>query len=101
MSYEAIDTVLNDWSARHELELYTRYQDSEVRTVFLQGTGRERGQVWIDPPGVDGRVVVHAAVYRKRGRDNEKTELPATAGDLASVLESAYTIVVSWLGGVS
>ena len=99
MSYETIDTILKEWAARHGLQLYTRYQDTDVRTVFLEGTGRERGQVWVDPPGADGRIAVHAAVYRKRGRDNEKAELSAIVNDLESVLETAYAKVVAWLAG--
>jgi hypothetical protein len=99
MSYKTIDEVLRNWAARHALQLYTRYQESDVRTVFLEGLGRERGQIWIDPPGMGGRVDVHAAVYRERGRENEKAELLASMADLESVLEQAYSMVVVWLKG--
>ena len=97
MSYETIDNVIYAWSARHGVQLSTTYQDSEVRTVSFAGKGRERGQIWIDPPSNAGDIVVHVAVYCKRGKDNMVTELLATRSDLDSVLEYAYALVADWL----
>lgn len=97
MTYELIDQKLSDWAGRHGLQLCTQFQDTEVRTVFLQGRGTERGQIWIDPPTSDGRTTVHIAVYRKRHKDNEKMDMPADGKDLDDILEGAYVRVAGWL----
>ena len=97
MSYATIDNVIQEWAAKHGFQLNTRYQDTDVRTVFMPGSGRERGQIWVDPPSNDGKTVVHAAVYRKRGKDNRTTEIPASTSELGAALEQAYALVSGWL----
>ena len=97
MSYTTIDNIIYVWASNHGLQLNTRYQDTEVRTAFLSGSGRERGQIWVDPPSPEGEVVVHAAVYRKRGKDNQTAEIPVNASELGAALERAYALVADWL----
>jgi len=97
MTYELIDQKLSDWASRHGLQLCSQYQDTEVRTVFLQGRGTERGQIWIDPPAPDGTTTIHVAVYRKRHRDNVKMDMPTDGKDLDATLEGAYVQATGWL----
>ncbi|HOI54378.1 MAG TPA: hypothetical protein PLP01_03945 [Phycisphaerae bacterium] len=98
MSYEPMDSLLQEWAMKHGLAMKTLYHDTDVRTVLLQGPQGERGQIWVDAPTGDGSVVVHAAVYRKRGRDNRTEEMQTDLFGLGSVLEQAYALVVDWLG---
>lgn len=98
MSYATIDNIVHDWASKHGLQVNTQYQDTDVRTVFLPGRGRDRGQIWIDPPSPEGEVLVHAAVYRRRGKDNQTTEIPVSTGELGVALERAYALVAGWLG---
>jgi len=97
MNYETIDPILSNWAARHALQLHTRYHETEVRTVFFEGTNSERAQIWIDPPHPGGKITVHAAVYRRRGRDNQSIELSADLSNLAIVLDEAFDTVSGWL----
>ena len=97
MTYESVDPVFREWAKRHDLEVFTHYHETEVRTVFVQGADSERGQIWMDPPAPDGAVAIHAAVYRKRGRDNQKTDLLAEPDRLEAVLDEAYARIVDWL----
>jgi hypothetical protein len=97
MTYATIDSIIDGWTTRHGLELFTSYHDTEVRTVFLEGSEEERSQIWIDAPDSGQDITVHVAVYRKRGRDNQKTELSATPETLDSVLDQAYDTATDWL----
>lgn len=97
MKYESVDPVFGEWAKRHGLEVFTRYHETDVRTVFMQGANSERGQIWIDPPASDGAVAVHVAVYRNRGRDNQKSDLLAERDSLDAVLDEAYALIAGWL----
>jgi len=100
MGFDAIDPILAAWTARRGLQLFTRFHDSEVRTVFLKGAGGERGQVWIDTPKANGDVIVRAAVYRKRWKDKQQIELSTDIKGLEVALERTYDIVTRWIKAV-
>ena len=97
MTYENIDPVLRHWAERHQLQLFTSYQDSDVRTVFVHGADNQRGQIWVDPPSRDGAIVIHAAVYRRAERSNQHSVASAERENLESLLEDAYAKVLDWL----
>jgi hypothetical protein len=73
MSYASLDTVLSDWAERRSLPLLTRYKDEEVRAFEVVGKVSSRQfQLWIDPPDVLGKTIVHAW-DRKRWRVDYET----------------------------
>jgi len=99
--YEVIDSVFRAWANRRNLQVFTRYQDSDVRTVFLHGADAQRGQIWVDPPSKSGMVAIHFAVYRRRGQDNQTSVANAEPERLEEMLEEAYGTVVEWLNEAS
>lgn len=101
VSYEAIDSVFRAWAKRNALQVFTHYQDTDVRTVFLHGADSQRGQIWVDPPSQDGTAAIHIAVYRRRGRDNQTSVATADLETLDAMLDEAYATVVKWLSDAS
>lgn len=94
MSYQAIDGLIEQWAAQHDLQVATKYQDAEVRSVDIVGNdGRSKCQIWIDEPDEQGRVDVNVWNYR-----NRRTRYRAEGDELSRVLEQAYLQAMEWLG---
>ena len=92
MSYQQIDPVIWDWVDKHNLSVYTSYQDYEVRSVDVVDQQGQKYQIWIDPPDQFGNVAVHAWDYKKRRKD-----YIVSINELRSCLEEAYNIVLHWI----
>jgi hypothetical protein len=90
MSYTLIDPIITAWTKRHGLVLFTRYQDSDVRSVDVVGINGHRFQIWIERP-TEKLVSVHAWDYKQR-RQDWKIEIEK----LNTSLEEAIQIVKSW-----
>jgi hypothetical protein len=92
MSYQNIDTIIQDWADKYKLSVYTSYQDYEVRSVDIVDEKGRKYQIWVDPPDHDGNVEVHAWDYRKRRRNYTTSEK-----DLGICLDEAYNTVLVWI----
>jgi hypothetical protein len=97
MSYEKIDPILNAWAARHGLQVYSTYKETEVRSVRLYGHEPEYVGIAVDPPRPESPIVVRVGLSRRRWRENRCVELNATVGSLDTVLEEAYALATNWL----
>jgi len=91
MSYAAIDEVLSQWAASHELHLATTYRDVEVRSIEIVDDGGGRFQLWVDPPAVNGLIGVHVWDYRK-----QRAKYEARLVDLPSCLDEALRTISLW-----
>jgi len=91
MSYTTIDPVISAWAARHNLTVYTQYQDAEVRSVDVISSKGRKYQIWIDPPK-GTTVSVHAWDYKRQRRDWNRS-----SDQLAQTLEEAIQTVKSWM----
>jgi hypothetical protein len=91
MSYAAIDSIIQTWAQRHSLSLFTKYKDSEVRSVDIVGKGDQKFQIWVDCPKGD-RVSVHVWDYKKRRRDWD-----VSITELDNILEETITAVRLWM----
>jgi len=92
MSYDQIDETINAWAGEHKLNVFTHYQDYDVRSTDVVDKLGNKYQIWIDEPKSDGSVEVHAWDYKKKREDFMTTTL-----DLMSALEAAYLQVSSWI----
>ena len=92
MSYNLIDDDINAWAGEHDLNIFTRYQDYDVRSTDIVDKLGHKYQIWIDEPETDGSVKVHAWDYKKRRKDFMTTTL-----NLISALEAAYAQVFYWI----
>jgi hypothetical protein len=90
MSYSSVDPIIVSWATKHQLFVYSRYQDLEVRSVDVVDLTGHKFQIWIDPP--KGKSVsVHAWDYKKRRKDwNVEVE------NLNQCLNEALYLVKSW-----
>jgi hypothetical protein len=59
MTYSTIDPIISSWAKRRSLHVYTRYEDSEVRSMDIVSQDGQRFQLWIDPP-FGGAIDIHA-----------------------------------------
>ena len=92
MSYDKIDKTINVWASQRKLNIFTLYQDYDVRSTEVVDELGNKYQIWIDEPNSDGSVEVHAWDYKKRRKD-----FITTALDLMSALEAAHQQVSSWI----
>src|SRR5882757_8408785 len=96
--YDPIDPILSRWAEAHSLVWLTVYQDSEVRTFFLNPNSRARVQVWVDPPH-DGSMIVRVG-QNQRGlsRLNRVENITCSVSGLSDALDKALEIGKGWLG---
>lgn len=90
MSYSDIDPIISRWTKGHRLFLYTRYQDSDVRSIEIVDSRGCKYQIWIDEPKGD-QVAVHVWDYRRRRRD-----LQVEISVLEDGLDEAYATLRKW-----
>ena len=91
INYCTIDGVISVWAVRHNLTVYTHYQDQEVRSVDVISPQGRKYQIWIDPPR-NNEVAVHAWDYKKR-----KQDWTGTTNDLSQYLEEASQTASEWM----
>jgi hypothetical protein len=92
MSYQKVDSIIQDWADKHKLTVYTSYQDYEVRSVDVVDQNGQKYQIWIDPPDQNGNVKVHAWDYKKKREDRT-----VSISDLGICLEEVYSTVLRWI----
>jgi hypothetical protein len=68
MIYDKIDTTLKRWTEAQGLFLYTRYKDTDVRSVDVVGSKGNKVQIWVDAPQNDS-VAIHLWDYKDRRED--------------------------------
>jgi hypothetical protein len=68
MTYNKIDGILKNWAEAQGLFLYTRYKDTDVRSVDTVGSEGNKVQIWVDAPQNDS-VAIHLWDYKKRRED--------------------------------
>ncbi len=76
--------------------MMTAYKGYEVRSVDLTNEEGSRFQLWVDPPGEDGRVGVHVWNYKKR-----RADYGVKIQDLGNCLDEALRVVSGWSSGCS
>ncbi|MBC6981397.1 hypothetical protein [Caulobacter sp. 17J80-11] len=92
-----IDPILSQWAEKHSLHWYSEYQDTAVRTFYLNPEKRDRIQVSVDAPE-DGKTVVRVGQLRKGlSRLSRRVEIPTALADLAPALDEALKIANDWL----
>ena len=84
--YAGVDPVIRDWASRHGLMLHTQHQDSEVRSFEIPHP-RQNFQLWIERPGEDGSVTVHAYNRARSSRNRAQHKLVVPVSRLNDALE--------------
>ena len=94
--YELIDPILTNWAESHSIRWYSEYQDTEVRTFYLNENRRDRVQIAVDPPQ-NGSVTVDVGQNR-RGlpRLNRVEKITASVSDLSDALNRAWNVANEW-----
>ena len=94
--FESIDPTLSKWAAANRLHWYVEYQDTEVRTFFLDAEKRDRVQVAVDVPQGE-RTVVHVGQNRKGlSRLNRTMDFPTPVSNLFQALDRALQTAKEW-----
>ena len=92
--YSEIDPVLCKWADAHTLRIDSDYKGYIVRSVWW----KERIQIWIDPPDIEGFATVNAAERRPdlTTQWGRSLKVRATLGELESTLNSVWAQVNGW-----
>ena len=95
--YGAIDPTLSDWAVKNCVHWYSEYQDTEVRTFFLNPERKDRVQVAVDVTQ-DGTTMVRIG-QNQRGlsRLSRIRDFPTATPDLSSTLDRALQAAKVWL----
>ena len=95
--YELIDPVLSQWADENEIRWYSEYQDTDVRTFYLNPNRRDRVQVAVDAPK-DGKTTIRIGQNR-RGlpRLNRVENITCSVPDLSNALDKALKLAEEWL----
>jgi len=94
-TYELIDQELYAWAASYGLEIFTEYQDFEVRSTDVLGNAGTKCQIWVEPTGTS-TFVVNIWNYQKKQAKRLK-QLRASKADIRNRLEEAYQTAREWL----
>jgi hypothetical protein len=88
VDFSPYDPVIERWSRRRRIPLFTSYRDDEVRAFEIVTPLGERRQIWIE---VNGDVVVHVWDFQKRRRT-----FTADAQTLEGRLDDALELARAW-----
>jgi len=94
--FTEIDPILSQWAVRHALRWYSEYQDTEVRTLYLNPDKRNRVQIAVDVLD-NGRTTVRLGQNRKGLSRLSRIETYEVAiSELADTLDNALQIATNW-----
>lgn len=94
--YELIDPALSEWGAANGIHWYSEYQDTEVRTFYLNPNRRDRVQIAVDIPE-DGTTTIRIG-QNERGlpRLNRVKNIVSSISELPVSLDNALQIARAW-----
>lgn len=95
-NYTLIDPILSQWAVENGVHWFTEYQDTEVRTFYLNENRRDRVQVAVDAPEGYRTVVRIGQNQRGLPRLNRTENLVTTTDELKSSLTKAFRIAKEW-----
>lgn len=94
--YGLIDPLLSEWAIENGVHWYTEYQDTEVRTFFLNENRRDRVQVAVDIPEDQQTVIRVGQIQRGLPRLNRIENITSSVSGLPSSLDKALGIAKAW-----
>jgi len=94
--YELIDPTLSEWGVANGIHWYSEYQDTEVRTFYLNANRRDRVQIAVDLPE-DGTTTIRIG-QNERGlpRLNRVENIVSSISELSASLDNALQIAREW-----
>mgnify|MGYP003387563117 CR=1 FL=1 len=95
-NYSLIDYVLSDWAIRNSIVWLSEYQNTEVRTFFLNAENRARVQIWIDPPR-EAKVEIHVYQHKFGTKKRRSDDFICRVNDLSHELDKALKLATDWL----
>lgn len=95
--YEAIDPTLSDWAMKRSFRWCSEYQDTDVRTFYLNPEQKDRIQVSVDAPENERTVVRVGQLQRGLSRLSRRKDFPTTIAELSSTLDRALEAANEWL----
>jgi hypothetical protein len=93
-TYADIDPMLSSWAVQHSLRWLTDYQDTEVRTFYINGS-EHRVQVAVDQPTEDS-VVVRIGRSGPGKNRSFSAELKCRRDELGKTLDVALETARLW-----
>jgi hypothetical protein len=97
--YELIDHELSQWAVKNDVQWYTQYQDTEVRTFYLNPNRRDRVQVAVDVPEGDQTTIRIGQNQRGLSRLNRIEIIPSPVSEISTSLDRGLQIAKNWAIG--
>jgi hypothetical protein len=94
--YELIDPLLSEWAVKNGVHWYTEYQNTDVRTFYINENRRDRVQISVDVPKDQKTVVRIGQNQRGLPRLNRVEKLTSSIAALPSSLDKALQIARHW-----
>jgi len=95
--YATIDPTLSDWAIDNSVQWYSDYQDTEVRTFYINPKEKDRVQISVDAPR-EGRTIIRIGqLQRGSSRLARTSDFTTTISDLSSALDRALQAANEWL----
>jgi hypothetical protein len=98
--YDLIDGILSRWAEAHSLGWHTEYQDTEVRTFYLNPNRRDRVQVAVDAPKGENTTIRIGQNQRGLSRLNRVETITASVFALPSALDKALKTASEWASDI-
>lgn len=95
--YEAMDATLSDWAVKNRIHWYSEYQNTDVRSFYLNPEQKDRIQVSVDAPQNERTVVRIGQLQRGLSRLSRMRDFPTTIVELSSTLDRALQAANEWL----
>jgi len=98
--YASLDEFIQPWASKKHVRVLSEFKDCPVRTFWVfDNQGRQRAQIWLDPPSSIGIVYVHAAELDPTlGQWGKRERLETDPQHLGDVLEVLWLLALSWAG---
>ena len=94
--YEMIDPVLFQWAEENGVSWYTEYQDTDVRTFYLNPNRRDRVQVAVDLPKDEQTIIRVGQNRRGLARLNRIENIISSISELPQSLDKALELASEW-----
>ena len=91
-SYAALDPVILAWANHHNLTLFTKSQDYDVRSFDIPHP-RKTFQLWIEGPSSEGEVTIRSCDHARPWRSRARHSLTGPTADLNRMLDQ----MLAWI----
>ena len=96
MSYTIIDPIINAWTRKHSLHLFTSFADRDARFIYVSSNIGECFQITISEPQ-GGKVDIEAVDIETHKDEKMHMNMTSEQSKLGDALEHMLQTVYDWM----